>query len=64
MQEASHGAERLTEEPVDAGEPTQVVCNMYTLDQKRLGVQERSEEDLPWVGPVGRNWGPGIVEAQ
>lgn len=44
-----------------------VVCGMYTLGQKSLGVQERSDKDLPWAGPVGRNWGPGqrvIIEAQ
>lgn len=49
------GAEGLTWESVYAGEPTKVACGMCTLDQKGLGAQERSHEDLHWAGPVGRN---------
>lgn len=62
---ASHGAECPTWESVSTGEPTKVVGNTYTLDQRLLGAQDRSEEDFPWVGPVGvGGWGPGIIEAQ
>lgn len=61
---ASHGAECPTWESVSTGEPTKVVGNMYTLDQRILGAQDRSEEDFPWLGPVRGDWGPGIIEAQ
>lgn len=39
---------------MSAGEPMELLCNMCILVQKSLGVQERSDKDLPWVGAVGR----------